>query len=773
MHVGAYPPSGRHLRAPDRRQLLRSDSLESLGYFFNRSHMVQTLRALTTAHRCVFIGFGFNDDDLIYVLRAVGRLAHSGRASYAFLGYEGDQREAREHQDRIRTDYNVEVIPYEKRGHDHSDLHRVLEGYAAFIVRRSLSFGRESRATPIYDAKSVSLRVQSSLDIAEATASDGGLRRTLVGARILAYVRENRGGTDDDLESLFRSGEPGKAEVLDSLAALRQRGVVTPSPNLDLTPEHRTKAEAAAAQVELSRERFGGSLRKRAADCFAHMDGEARERAIEVVSTFLDALCRERGLGVAQNLATSDTDQACRRTVSLIQQLPDQLVSCATRTEALAAVDLTTEVLTRPTEAEATYLGSLCQAYFGQHLVGASETLSKVDLGLIAGTCYVLDASVLVCLLAEASEVNSFTSTLIKDLADAGAVLTTTDLFVDEAAEHARWASRLVSRHGETSNEIIRALRCLGDYRPNQFLRGYFIGSPADTSFPAYLSRVLGMDRRERITSDVVTQRLEMLRIRPLRFDAWRGFSQEHFTKRREVQQEIARRRSRQGTFKHDRQTQAESEVAIIVDGIRRGTLRPPGESPTDAFFLSSTRVVDRLPALDRRICLLPEGLAQWLWSSQATSARHAELVFEQLLWELAQGGIEFVDKATILRRFSGVVEVAGTNLEASIRDRRAYLVEKYGPDPERAFTDADPLDLPRYASEVQQEALERMEKEVKSARKREEQARAAARIGGKERTELEQLRQEKKERRRKAESRKRAAQTRKGKKRGRKGKKK
>jgi len=43
MHVGAYPPSGRHLRAPDRRQLLRSDSLESLGYFFNRSHMFKGL----------------------------------------------------------------------------------------------------------------------------------------------------------------------------------------------------------------------------------------------------------------------------------------------------------------------------------------------------------------------------------------------------------------------------------------------------------------------------------------------------------------------------------------------------------------------------------------------------------------------------------------------------------------------------------------------------------------------------------------------------------
>jgi hypothetical protein len=177
---------------------------------------------------------------------------------------------------------------------------------------------------------------------------------------------------------------------------------------------------------------------------------------------------------------------------------------------------------------------------------------------------------------------------------------------------------------------------------------------------------------------------------------------------------------------------------------------------------------VDRLPNLDRRICLLPEGLAQWLWSSQGVSPRHAELVFEQLLWELAQGGIEFVDRATLLRRFSGIVEAARADLEATTRDRRAYLVEKYGPDPDQAFADADPLDLPYYATEVQQEALDRMEQEVKTARKRELEARAAAKMDEKDRAELEQHRQRKNERRRKAEKSKRAAESSKGKKRGR-----
>lgn len=735
--------------------------------FYPESNIVHSLKALTTAHRCVFIGFGFNDEDFIHVLKAVGRLAHSGRPSFAFLGYEGDLKAAREHQASIRTNYNVEVIPYVKHDHDHSDLHRVLDGYGAFVVRRSISFGRLSRATPTYDVKSTSLKVASSLDIAEARSTEDGLRRTLVGARVLAHIRENPGGTDDDLELLFRSGQPAKSEVISCLNSLREREIVTPAPTLNITSAYHSKIEVEAARVDLSTDRFNGSLQGRALKECPIMGESARERVVTAVSSFLEELCRERGLGVAQNLATSDADQSSRRAVSLIQQLPDHLAFCNTRNEALLAVNLASGVLTRPSEAEAVHLGLLCQAYFGKHLVGASETLSKVDLDLITGTCYVLDASVLVCLLAEGGEVHSFTSRLVNDLLAAGAVLTTTDLFVDETTEHAGWAFRFVDRYGEESQEVIAALRCLGDYRPNQFLRGYFLGSPPDSTFARYLSRVLGKDLKDRVTSDVISERLRALGIQPLKFDEWTGFGQGHLIQRTKVQEEIDARRSRQGTYKHSRQTKAEAEVAIIVDGIRRGILHPPGGSKNDGFFISSTRIVDQLPNLERRICLLPEGLAQWLWSSQGVSPRHAELVFEQLLWELAQGGIEFVDRATLLRRFSGIVEAARTDLEATTRDRRAYLVEKYGPDPDQAFADADPLDLPHYASEVQREALNRMEHEVKIARKREIEARAAAKMGEKDRAELEQHRQQQKERRRKAEKAKRAAKSKKRKKRG------
>ncbi len=539
-------------------------------------------------------------------------------------------------------------------------------------------------------------------------------------------------------------------------------------------PKYWTKTKEAEAQLDLNRDQFCGSLRIRILERNQDLDESARERVTDAGSAFLDKLCRERGLGVAQNLATSSVDQASLRTVSLVQHLPDYLAMCKTRAEAFAVVHLVADILTRPTEEEAVFLGLLCQAYFGQHLVGASETLAKVDLDLISGTCYVLDASVLVRLLAEGSKFHEFAANLIGDLVTCGAILTTTSLFLKETVEHAHWAARLIDSHGEDSQQVIAALRGLGGYRANQFLLGYFLGSLPDTNFTEYLGRMLGMDKSDRITSEVVADRLTSLGIQSLSFDGWEGFDQDCLVQIETVRQEIYQRRFDQGTYKHERQIQAEAEVAIIVDGIRGGgKLQPPGAKAQYAFFLSSTRVVDRLPNLERQICLFPGSLAQWLWSSQATSPRHAELVFQQLLWELAQGGVEFVDRKTLLRRFSGVIEVAETDLKTSISSRRECLVEKYGPDPANVFTDADPLDFPRLADEVQQEALTKMAAALKAAKKQAREARAAGKISEKERDELARLRANQKERRRKAERKRRAAQSKPGKKQSRQKKKK
>ena len=733
--------------------------------FYPTSNVVERLKAITSLYRCVFIGFGFNDKDFSSILEAVGRVAHSGRPSFALVGYRGQTRKSQMHQDQIRTRYNVEVIPYFKQGSDHTDLKRILDCYNSFVVGRSCANGRAtSHATPSYDPLATSLRIQSTLDIGELTTKDYRIGKTILGARVLAHVREHP-GDPDSLSNISQAGVFNETEILECLSSLRSMGLVTPAPMFELTEKHHARTEEANTQLQIVKDRYKKSLQNRTDNTSIILDSASRSNVSSIVSDFFDNLCRQRGLGVAQNLATSDTSQATIRTTSLIQQLPEYLNQCKSRDEALATVEIASDVLTAPNEVETTYLGLICQAYFGQHLVHATDRLAQLDQDLISDTCYLLDASVIICLLAEEADTYEFTVNLLRDLQARNAILVTTDLFIREIIEHANWPLNLVNSHGEDSSVIIAALRCLGDYRPNQFLRGYFLGSPPDHSFAAYIARIFSSTKTGKITSDIAETRLQELKIYTLRFEDWVGFNQSFLEKRADLSDEIQKRRVGKGTYKKPVQTKAEAEVALIVDGLRRNLLQPPGSLVKDAFFLSSTRVVDGLPSLVRRICLLPDGLAQWLWSSQAVSPKCAEMVFEQMLWDLAQSGIEFVDNATILRKFSGVVEASKTEINAAIRDRRDFLVQKYGPDPAQAFSDVDPLDLPRYATELHEEVLQRMEQELLKAKQREKEARSAASLDERDRYELAKLRQREKQRKKKADRKLRAAKSRSSKK--------
>jgi hypothetical protein len=730
--------------------------------FYPNSNAQGLLHTLATAHRCVFIGFGFEDPDLIRVLEAVGRLSHSGRPSYAYLGYE-NMADYEKHREHLLKRFNVEVIPYQIVGGDHRALHRLMDGYNPFIVRRSLAVGRLAKATPQYDPLAASLRVQAQLDLSGISDKRADLRTKLIAARLLAFVRQHPETTEAAIYNGCQIPNVPSAELQSAFKSLRHDGAISGSSKFSISTAYAETSAIAQAQAEVLQQKFMASLQTRIGS--VALSADERERVVQVAADFLGGLCSKQGIGVAQNLATTNQNQINLRATSLIQGLPDKLVSCASREEALATVSLCVDLLTHPSATESEFLGLQTQAYFGQHLVGASNLIANVDLELVSENCYILDASVLICLVAEGGESHQFTKDLLKDLVLSGAVLATTDFFVQEVLEHLRWSVRLVAAHGENSPQVIDALRGRGVYRSNEFLRGYFFGQSLDGSFEGYISRILSSRIGKDVTGREVIAELDRRGIHVLKFQDWGGFRDELFALRDEVQEAIRQRRLAIGTYKHDRQTLAEAEVAVVVDKIRSGELVAPVRKTKDAFFVSSTRVVDQLPMLNRRISLLPEGLAQWLWSSQNISTKHAGYVFDQILWELAQSGVQFVDQKTLLSRFSGVVEAARTELTSAIADRREYLLETYGPDPNRAFADADPLDLPRLANEAHAEILNAMERKLATSQSAVGAAQATARISQKEREELARLRAERDERQRKAGHKKRSAKSKKKKK--------
>lgn len=733
--------------------------------YYPNSNAIQSLKAITQAFRCVFVGFGFQDLDFLYALKAVGRLAHKGRPSFAFLGYKESDSNVKDRFREIRDLYNVEVIPYQIIDDRHSDLHRVLEAYDPFMLRRSFGVAPRSGATPEYSPPVTSLRVQSALNISESGERNIEIQERLVGSRILAFIRENGPTPLERIVTECQTHDIDIGRVNAGVSSLRRLELISDSDPLSLTSTYQSREVESDSLLSLSKDRFLGSIRFRALQIDPQLDTKSQDRIVRVLSDFLSALSRTNGLGVAQNLATTDGEQAALRTVALLHDLPEYVGTLSNRNEEFIAVEITAGILTHPNEAESAYLGMLCQGYFGQHLLGVDTILREFDLGAVEGTCYLVDASVLVGLLAEGGRVHAFTSEFVNDIGRAGALLYTTDLLLDELAEHANWARKTVNRFGEESADLLDVLRCLRGYKPNQFLQGYFFGDGKDHGFLAYLGRVLDCDVSRKITAHSVSNKLKAFRIEVLQFEDWVGFEGTLYAARDQSEAEITRRRGERKSYKHPRQVKAEAEVAILVGGLREKRLRPPGREARNAFFLSSTRVVDGLPNLPRRISLLPEGLARWLWSSRPISSKHAGFVFEQLLWELAEQDIEFVDKQTLLRRFSGVVEATKLEMTSALRDREEYLVTKYGADPEKAFSDVDPLDMPHYSAEATKEVIQRMEQALKQSRERESRSDKKAQLSTKELAQVAKFRKKQEAKKAKAKRNDRARQSSKGRK--------
>ena len=163
------------------------------------SVVFETLKALLRMRSLVFIGFGFNDPDLIHLLKAAARLSDPGHPAYAFLSgmTESEQRQ-------FKINYNVVPIPYAVPAGAHSELLSLLCYYGNFIVGRDIEIGIGQTSTPSYDPQVTSLIVQNAL-------CDGSIQTTqeiqeqVVRASLIAALSEKGSMSEIDLKTYVRS----------------------------------------------------------------------------------------------------------------------------------------------------------------------------------------------------------------------------------------------------------------------------------------------------------------------------------------------------------------------------------------------------------------------------------------------------------------------------------------------------------------------------------------------------------------------------------------
>ncbi|MFK7776623.1 MAG: SIR2 family protein [Gimesia sp.] len=745
-----HPHGGAKLGDKNSRLVLATSDYDEI--YPSGSPTLTTLEAIFKLKRIVFIGFGFRDPDLIATLERVGRFISPERPAFAFLAHttEADRLEYAEK-------YRVQVIPYNTRHGNHSDLSRVLNTYGAFIVDRSFQFGKVT-STPDYDEETVGLLTQNKIAGIDWLPSEN-VQSCLIQGYVVSQLNSSSHLEERQLiEGLAKSSSMDKDTISRAIDELIHSGAVQKGTSyLELTAKGLDLAADSKSEYELKKEQFINSILARAMELCTEVD--RAKNICEVTVRYLEKTCRQRGLGVAQQLAENGATKIRARAVALLQDSKSELDFAKDRDAAIATVQCIRDVFSDPRTEERRFLGYLTQAYFAKQLLGIDPATIAVKKENLAATVFISDSNFIIPLLAAGSIGHQYAWTLFKKLNSVGCNIVISDWLLTECLEHARWAWSLLNSNGSSSAKIIDALRGAHGYKPNAFLTGYINHEDfgPDVIFKKYFSKVFGNYGEIPKEEDLVEVLGEIgIQIKPL--SSWDGFQEVYWGEKEEVQQEIKIRREANGTYKHDRQIMAEAEVAVIVTMIRNQKITLKYKKLNDAYFLSYSRVVDGLKGQAHRVCIAPESLFEWLLSISEISDDDANAVYDQLLWELSRQGVDVVPRRQLLAMFSNTIDVSRNQLAGVIEDHKDIIRELYSSDPVNAFSDIDPLMVPGIAESVSKEVLRKMRERLEVEQEKRTAAERAAKRTVFDAKEYAELKARQKQKQSKAKKQKRAA---------------
>lgn len=767
------------------RMVLSENDYDDL--YLDASPVVFQLRGLLAHRRFVFVGFGFEDPELMRLLKLVGRYCNPACPAFAFLsGLSGSEHESKRLE--LLEKYNVDVIPYREINGSHEPLLQALDVYSAFILRRSLRFGQAARPCPSYDPETTGLLVYNQLVLRQQGRVEGDVLGLLLRARILSLL-QYRGSLPissllADLAEKFRLvGGRGRADttngvnvdaVQDSLKKLVQEGFVNITADLlgtsvvSLSPKGSGHVAEQSGVAERISGQFSSSLLDRALRSFPQ-DQQAVSRIAQAAESFLKECVKRRALGVAMSWYSPRTDFQEYHMVGLLQALPEFMSQLRSPDEGLALVRLVQDVLAKPSDAESTYLGTAIQAQFGVNLLGYDPETVNARARELARTLFLIDSSTLIPLLARSSVGYPSARLLLDRLEATRSAVATTDYLTLEVAEHARWAiSHLGSNTALFAPRTIAMATGRAGSRSNAFLEGFLEeinrgGTPHH--WGAYLDSVCGHSDGHTGGDTVFFAAIQNAGVPCFSFNKWEGFTEELWAERDTIQGQIAERRSASNTYKHERQVKAEAEALLIINNLRKGAFKFNGQTLSDAWFVSHTRAIDEVAGSGLPITMRPQAVIQWLSTVTACAADELSSLVNGLLWELSERGLAIIDRTRIQTVFSPLIVASKEKLQEELESHRVLIARRYGEDASKAFNEVSDLELPVVLESFYAQKAAELEMQLKKETATKEALKAQAQISGKDRQRLAILEAKQKARHREALSKKRAAASRPGKK--------
>lgn len=730
------------------------------------------LKALLGTRRLVFFGFGFQDAELLRILKQLGRLTHPAQPIHAFL----PESDAGDDADRARllADYNVDVVVYPVRDGSHAALKSLLKTYGSFILRRSLRLGRTRRSAPSYDPEATGVLVYNELVLKEPPQLASEAIETLLRARILALLNFAPGLTKqdmlDEIEAKSRAIMGGQGSLDDAsrlleaqlAALLRDDLIALDGDGYSLTAGGMALSDAQAADASRLQSQFAGGLKDRAEILEAVDPGAVGETA----DAFFKDCFRRRSLGLAMVINAARRPEQEFQIVALLQALPEFLQELRSPQDALVLSALVRDVLSDPTPAEKRFMGLALQAQFAVHLLSMNEDTLTARLRQLRDAAFIVDANTLIPFLARSAVGHPSASRLLSGLHELGAYLGTTELLVTEVDEHIRWSVRKVNEDGTPGLIALASVSGQAGQRSNAFVEGFVeelgSGDARSASLFSYLRDIFVLQPKATHPSERdIAKVLEKAGIEVRSIEMWDGFSDDQWAVRDELAEAIAEKRRERDTYTHERQVRAEAEALMIVRSIRAEQFSVPDRDTSYSFFISNTRVIDELGEAGLPITMRPEAALHLLATLRPVGGDEVDLFTDGLMAEMAQRHLTFVNRSRLRISFSSLIDASRSGLREELITHADLVADRYGEDAASAYADVPAEQLPLVVMGLESQRADQLATRLAEEQRLRELAQRTAKLSERERQEYEQLQAKAQQQRAAGRSKQRASASR------------
>lgn len=640
------------------------------------------LRQIFETFNILVVGHSMSDPDLQLVLATAKHSASADHPIFMIVANatRGDEREFLER-------FNIRLISYEDTDGTHRRLKGMLSMADRFIAARGDAPAQNISHLKDEIADATSLLIYRRL---RTVASQEPITQALAPLLLKAISTSSAPISFASIMAAPAVAPLAKtpdltAQLRQCLADLKFQGIVSEKSDLfSITKDGEKAVNDVSSQRKIEEDQAFGQFRL---DLEAKLSGLTHAEYDQTVDAFRNCLVsafRERGISMA-NVVIGGQVSGANELTDLFRQLTAQSRQFKRPEVREAFMEAGRDFLVEPSEPQKRYLASVSQGFFLYHLAGMDPSCGKVRNSLFQETCWFLDSSILLPLLAKGCSSHDYADELFTSLKVAKATLFTTPQLLKEVWQHLEWATGFVLEKGIDSPDFLRAAMAKDNFKQNLFIDGYIRLSAdgAVGTFKDYLELIsiagLSQEALEAWSSDAGVQ--------PLSISDFVGFVDRHWGDVEELRELLTEQRKKSGTFRGDYQVAAEAEVLAVIRKIRTGEYSFPGDTakPVRTYFVSQSRSLDRVDKADGAVSWSPEALYRYVGALPGANLK-PELLQQCMLNEYYYAGVSFIDKPRYRKFFGPAVNQAKLDYKEQIQK---YLDETEQKDRLHEFDEA------------------------------------------------------------------------------------